>query len=78
MDVTEIYSRCESNRTLFGATVVELESALESAPREIHRYAIGCELRLRSKARNTARTDGMTKNRYAASMNRVPTKRELR
>lgn len=45
MDKTQdILERCEVNRSLFGFTRKELETALKSATREIHRYALELEI----------------------------------
>ncbi len=71
----DILRRTESNRTLFGFTVEDLEGALILATREIHKHQIERELRVLKKKRKPAWTDGMT--RIKRGLPRVPTKREL-
>ena len=70
MNTSEIYERCESDRTLAIATTEELKAALVEASREIHKWAISRELAYRERDWKCSRTDGMTKNRYSASMNK--------
>lgn len=78
MQIAEILAHCESNSTLALASNEDLSRALQSATREIHRYSIASELKYRARKVKPSQVQGMTKNRYSSSMNRVPTKRELR
>jgi len=76
MSVAEILRHTEDNISLFLFTTEELQEALSSATREIHRYVLTREIAYRSKKHKPGPVSGKTKHR--GPMGRHPSRRDLK